>query len=46
MYKQFKKALKQKKRNCTDKLRAFGKMSVSDSDKESISSRSNKEGEV
>ena len=44
--KQFKKALKQKKRKRTDEVRAFEKMSVSDSEQEPINSSPSEEGEV
>ena len=44
--KQVKKALKQKRRKPTEELRAFEKMSVSNSNQESINSSSSKEGEV
>ena len=44
--KQVKKALKQKKKNSNEELRTFKKMSVSDSDQESMNSSSSKEGEI
>ena len=44
--KQAKKALKQKKRKHTEELGAFKKMSVSNSDQESISSCSSEEDEI
>ena len=44
--KHLKKALKQKKRKPNEKVHAFKKMSVSDSDKGSISGSSSKEREV
>ena len=40
------KALKQKKRKCTEELRAFEKMSVSDSDQESFNSSSSEDDEI
>ena len=43
---QVKKALKKKKKKRTEELRAFEKMSVSDSDQESINSSSSEEDEV
>ena len=42
--KQVKKALQQKKRNSIEELHAFKKMGVSDSDQESMNSRSCEEG--
>ena len=44
--KQVKKGMKQKKRKHTQELRAFEKMSVSDSDQESMNSSSSEEGEI
>ena len=46
MVQKIKKALKQKKRKCTEELHILKKMSVSDSDQESIISSSSEEGEV
>ena len=40
------KAYKTEKKKRTEELRAFEKMSVSDSDRESVKSRSSEEGEV
>ena len=44
--KQVKRALKQNKRKCFKELCAFQKMSVSDSDQESIDTSSSAEGEI
>ena len=44
--KQIKKALKQKQRKRTEELQTFKKMSVSDSDQESMNNSSSEEGEV
>ena len=41
-----KKALKKRKKLCTEKLRVFENMSVSDSDEESINVSSSEEGEI
>ena len=44
--KQVKMAMKNKKKKHTEKLRAFEKMNVADSDEESFNSSSGKEGEI
>ena len=44
--KQARKALKQKIRKCIEELRAFEKISVSDSEQESMNSRPSEEGEI
>ena len=44
--KEVKKAMKKKKKKRTENLRAFEKMSVSDSDQESSDSSSSEDGEI
>ena len=44
--KRVKKALKQKKKDRAEELRAFDKISVSNSDQESIDSNSSEEGQI